>query len=198
MLIIEEKALHCRDETHNHDKIWAAATSETGLYLVVWGRRDTNYQSKTKRFSSMEAARLEFNKLVREKLGKGYQEVAFGDPRHGNIPSFGNQAGTNRNLITSDSLMSDLEAFTTRLARTGTEGLTLLEEDSLRLQFAQLKLKTEVILLDLAATDGQNQRRLKDTSQQMQHAFLELDSRTLTRPHNRTGKAAGSANLLDL
>src|SRR5437762_8278244 len=91
MLIVEERALHCRDEAHNHDKIWAVAVSETGTYMSVWGRRDSKYQTKTKHFGNLYLAQQEFSRLVREKLGKGYQEITFGDPRHGNIPSFGNR-----------------------------------------------------------------------------------------------------------
>lgn len=197
MLIVEEKALHCRDEARNHDKIWASCHSSSGIYLSIWGRRDSKYQTKTKSFGNLYLAQQEFNKLVREKLGKGYREVAFADPRHGNIPSFGNhvnQPGTNRNLVTSESLLADLELFTATLAGAGTDGLVLVEEDSLRLQFAQLKLKTEVMLLDLS--EGQSQRHLKAYSQKMQKVFLELDSGPLNRANLL--KKAEARSFLDL
>lgn len=173
MLIVEERAFHCfRDK---HDKCWAACRTSTGIYIVLWGRRGTRYNTKTKNFSSLALAEREFERLVREKLGKGYLEVAFGDPQHGNIPSFGNSIATsqgeaepNSKLITPDSLVADISAF-----NAGVAGNLTLENDQLRMRFAQLQVKS-LLLLDLTS-DTASQTRLKASTHQMQTLFLELD-----------------------
>jgi predicted DNA-binding WGR domain protein len=65
-------------------KFWEGATEGSAL-TTRWGKVGTAGQSKTKSFASPEAAQKEFDKLVHEKLGKGYVE-------EGDAPATGDAA----------------------------------------------------------------------------------------------------------
>ncbi len=49
------------------------------LLTTAWGRLGTAGQAKTKQFDSMKKAQSEFDRLVAEKLKKGYLESTFGN-----------------------------------------------------------------------------------------------------------------------
>jgi predicted DNA-binding WGR domain protein len=63
--------LECRDA--KHDKFWEGAVAGSTL-TVHFGRIGTDGQTKTKKLASPEAAKHELEKLIREKLGKGYAQ----------------------------------------------------------------------------------------------------------------------------
>ena len=69
------RRLHYRDE--GSDKFWEAAIDGNKL-VVRWGRAGTKGQIQLKSFPDGEAAQKEMEKLIREKLGKGYEPQ---DPR---------------------------------------------------------------------------------------------------------------------
>jgi predicted DNA-binding WGR domain protein len=48
-------------------------------FTTEWGKIGTDGQSKTKEFASAEAAQKEYDKLLKEKLGKGYEEAEPSD-----------------------------------------------------------------------------------------------------------------------
>ena len=54
-------------------KFWEVWTSGNEL-TTRWGRIGTDGQTKTKTFATPEKAQAEHDKLVAEKLGKGYEE----------------------------------------------------------------------------------------------------------------------------
>jgi predicted DNA-binding WGR domain protein len=56
-------------------KFWEIAI-EGDAHTVRFGRIGTNGQSKTKSFASTDDARADADRLVKEKLGKGYREIA--------------------------------------------------------------------------------------------------------------------------
>ncbi len=58
-------------------KFWEAKVDGKKLVLA-WGRIGTAGQSKTKAFANPAAAQAEHDKLVKEKLGKGYAEIGKG------------------------------------------------------------------------------------------------------------------------
>ena len=66
------------------DKFWTI-TLEGEQYTVQFGRRGTVGQTQTKEIGSLDAARQAFDKLVAEKLKKGYKEV--GAARNGAGPA---------------------------------------------------------------------------------------------------------------
>jgi predicted DNA-binding WGR domain protein len=59
-------------------KFWEAGV-EGAVLTIRFGRIGTEGQSKSKALASVEAARKEYDKLVREKTGKGYALVAGGE-----------------------------------------------------------------------------------------------------------------------
>lgn len=63
------RRLHYRDE--GSDKFWEAATDGNKL-VVRWGRTGTKGQIQLKSYPDGEAAQKEMEKLIKEKLGKGY------------------------------------------------------------------------------------------------------------------------------
>lgn len=60
-----------QDETSN--KFWEVELSGVSV-TTRWGRIGADGQSKTKEFSNAEKAKTEYDKLVKEKVGKGYVE----------------------------------------------------------------------------------------------------------------------------
>jgi predicted DNA-binding WGR domain protein len=54
------------------DKFWEAAVDGSRL-ILRWGRVGTKGQLQLKSFPDEEAAGREMEKLIREKMGKGYQ-----------------------------------------------------------------------------------------------------------------------------
>ena len=61
-------------------KFWHVTVDGSEL-VVAFGRIGTDGQVSRKAFPTSEAARAEAEKLIREKLGKGYQEVGQNEPR---------------------------------------------------------------------------------------------------------------------
>jgi predicted DNA-binding WGR domain protein len=61
--------LECKDA--QHDKFWEASVSGSTL-TVRFGRIGTDGQTKAKKLATPDAAKTELEKLIREKLGKGY------------------------------------------------------------------------------------------------------------------------------
>jgi predicted DNA-binding WGR domain protein len=62
--------LRYKDDTI--DKFWEAATDGNRL-VVRWGKTGSKGQIQLKTFPDGDAARKEMEKLIKEKLGKGYQ-----------------------------------------------------------------------------------------------------------------------------
>lgn len=58
----------------NSSKFWEIAIDGCDV-TTRWGRIGTDGQSKTKPFESAQKAETEYNKLIQEKTGKGYDEV---------------------------------------------------------------------------------------------------------------------------
>lgn len=56
------------------NKFWEISKDDSDV-TTVWGRIGTDGQSKTKSFGSLALAEKEYEKLVKEKTGKGYLEV---------------------------------------------------------------------------------------------------------------------------
>ncbi|HQZ19094.1 MAG TPA: WGR domain-containing protein, partial [Vicinamibacteria bacterium] len=61
-------------------KFWHVTVDGSEL-VVAFGRIGTDGQVSRKAFPTSEGARAEAEKLIREKLGKGYQEVGQNEPR---------------------------------------------------------------------------------------------------------------------
>ncbi|WP_143188633.1 WGR domain-containing protein, partial [Burkholderia ubonensis] len=59
----------------NSSKFWEVEQDGSGLN-IRWGRIGTAGQSQTKSFADDAKARAALDKLVKEKAGKGYAEVA--------------------------------------------------------------------------------------------------------------------------
>ena len=57
------------------DKFWRI-TLDGSSFSVNFGKRGTAGQTQSKDFASPDAARTAYDKLIREKTGKGYVEVA--------------------------------------------------------------------------------------------------------------------------
>ncbi|HVU55105.1 MAG TPA: AAA domain-containing protein [Puia sp.] len=64
------RRLHHKE--NGSDKFWEAATDSNKL-IVRWGRSGTKGQIQLKSFPDEEAAKKEMEKLIREKLNKGYR-----------------------------------------------------------------------------------------------------------------------------
>jgi predicted DNA-binding WGR domain protein len=146
MQIVAEWAGHFYDPGENSDKIWASACTDTGDYLSVWGRRgNRKYQSLTKRFGNVAAARFEFDKMVRQKEHKGYQNVPFENPHSGNIPSFKNSLGGNikpgpgPGKITRRGLLERIVRLISRVKER-------FEPDTMLVEFQQLQAVTGLVL----------------------------------------------------
>jgi predicted DNA-binding WGR domain protein len=56
------------------DKFWECTINDSEVH-VRFGRNGTSGQSSTKTFGDNAAAEKHANKLIREKLAKGYSEV---------------------------------------------------------------------------------------------------------------------------
>jgi predicted DNA-binding WGR domain protein len=69
---MEQRSLQYTDS--KSDKFWKI-TLEGSLHTVQYGRSGTAGQTQTKGFATEDAARKSFEKLVAEKLKKGYVEV---------------------------------------------------------------------------------------------------------------------------
>lgn len=81
---MSRREFHYTDEKSN--KFWAISISESST-TVEWGRIGTNGQSKTKDFASPAEAQTSYDKLVREKLKEGYQEVGSSGPAPAAAPA---------------------------------------------------------------------------------------------------------------
>jgi predicted DNA-binding WGR domain protein len=145
MYIVGQWAGHYYDPAENSDKIWAAAYTDTGEYLAVWGRRDNRkYQSQHKHFTSSWAAHTELEKLIKQKKGKGYRQVSFEDPSHGNIPSFqtsveslGATPTTTPAKITLASVISQIKKLSGQIKRH-------FEPDTQLVEYQQLKAIAQI------------------------------------------------------
>lgn len=65
-------------------KFWAVEQAG-GEVSLAWGRIGTKGQAQTKTFASEAKAAAEIDKLIREKLGKGYVEVEAGEVEAGEV-----------------------------------------------------------------------------------------------------------------
>ena len=59
------------------DKFWHIELEDSS-FTVHFGRTGTNGQTQTKEFGSAEAAKKEYDKLIAEKVKKGYTETTVG------------------------------------------------------------------------------------------------------------------------
>jgi predicted DNA-binding WGR domain protein len=145
LAIVEEWAAAKRDAAVNTDKIWAAAYTESGHYLAVWGRRGTRYQSQTKAFPAVAGAAAHFRAKCAEKLGKAYVAVPFAHHQFGNIPSFATGAtggaAADAPRITLDGVLAELAAVPGRLRRAGPRLPEVI------FAFTQTRVKAELLLL---------------------------------------------------
>lgn len=66
-----KRLFHFQDDKSN--KFWEIELSGSS-YTVCFGKLGTNGQTQTKEFADDEKAEKEYNKLVAEKLKKGYIE----------------------------------------------------------------------------------------------------------------------------
>lgn len=145
MQIVGEWAGHYYDLAENSDKIWAAACTDNGGYLAVWGRRgNRKYQFQSKQFNGPTSARAEFDKMVAQKSHKGYQNVPFEDNRFGNIPSFtrsliGNTGGTTTVKITPGKLLERVLDLINRVKER-------FEPDTMLVEFLQLRAASSLVL----------------------------------------------------
>jgi predicted DNA-binding WGR domain protein len=76
-----KKSRHLECTEDGASKFWIGELDGAN-FTTTWGKIGTDGQSKTKTFASPDAAAKEYDKLVKEKLGKGYAdagEVAHGD-----------------------------------------------------------------------------------------------------------------------
>jgi predicted DNA-binding WGR domain protein len=62
-----------RKDDHS-DKFWEISANES-LITIRWGRRGSQGQTQTRQFPTAERAQAELEKLIGEKLRKGYEEV---------------------------------------------------------------------------------------------------------------------------
>ena len=67
------------------DKFWTIEL-DGSAFTVNFGRTGTNGQTQTKEFASPEAAKKEYDKLIAEKVKKGYQETTSGGAGGGTTP----------------------------------------------------------------------------------------------------------------
>ncbi len=75
------------------DKVWAAAYTDEGDFLYVYGRRFTRLTPKAKHFSSVGAARAWFNKKVDEQSRQGYHSIPFDSDAY-RVPGFAHTSST--------------------------------------------------------------------------------------------------------
>ena len=68
---MSKREFHLSDDKSN--KFWTIELAGNS-FTVNFGRTGTNGQTQTKEFASPEAAKKEYDKLVAEKLKKGYRE----------------------------------------------------------------------------------------------------------------------------
>lgn len=160
----------------NSDKIWAAGYATDGaqgVYVAVWGKRAgapgawDKYQSQQKQGSprAMEAL---FDSKVREKTGKGYFAVGFGDSAHGNIPSFsgGSVVATGaagEKQITAAGLLKQIENLISRMVRKASGA----EMSNIVLEFQQVKVKTE-IFIEFGGASGEEKIKIAGLATQLQ------------------------------
>ncbi len=78
----ETRSLHFSDD--KSDKFWTITLEDT-QHTVHYGRTGTQGQQQTKAFPTAEKARQSYEKLIREKLSKGY--VESGEQRLASIPT---------------------------------------------------------------------------------------------------------------
>jgi len=133
--VMEDFAGHCQEYTS--DKVWAACYTDAGEFIVVYGRRPMPNQGGCTQMGSVGAARSKFHKMVKEKLGKGYQEVPW-DDRHYGLRSFVSStpstAPTPATVATSRAAATtSLQALMTRQAekqRAAFEAIRVVVADS--------------------------------------------------------------------
>ena len=85
--VVEQWAGHYSDG-HSSDKVWAAAYTDQGEFMVAYGRRPNATNGGMKTFGSEAAARDHYQRKLAEKRTKGYTEVAF-DDHHFGLRAFG-------------------------------------------------------------------------------------------------------------
>ena len=64
-------------EEGSSSKFWEVEIDDSSV-TTWWGKIGTGGQSKTKDFGTSDKAQKEYDKLVAEKVGKGYEEVGEG------------------------------------------------------------------------------------------------------------------------
>jgi hypothetical protein len=178
LTFVTESAYHFTNHD-NHDKIWAAGVATDAakaIYIAVWGKRMgapgawDHYQSGDKNGTPGQMRAL-YESKVREKLGKGYVQVAFGDLKHGSIPSFsggsvplaaGATAGGQQ--INASNLLGQIENLIARLVR---KGLSSAEMSSIIMEFQQVKAKTE-IFVEFGGASGDEKVKIAGVSGQLQ------------------------------
>jgi hypothetical protein len=184
LTFVAESAYHFTNHD-NHDKIWAAGVATDAaqaIYIAVWGKRMgapgawDHYQSGNKN-GTLGQMRALYDSKVREKLGKGYVQVPFGDSQHGTIPSFsggsvvvaaGSKAAASSQQITASNLLAQIENLIARVVRKKLGGP---EMSSIIMEFQQVKAKTEIFVefggasnddkLKIAGLTGQLQSNLQ-------------------------------------
>ena|SRR5687767_3830543 len=72
---MSRREFHYSDDKSN--KFWTIEL-EDDSFTVHFGRTGTNGQTQTKEFASPDAAKKEYEKLIAEKVRKGYQETGGG------------------------------------------------------------------------------------------------------------------------
>jgi poly [ADP-ribose] polymerase 2/3/4 len=74
---LDKIVLNYFDVRENSNKVWIGEIYADALFVAQWGRvrSDTKLQTKSKQFSSVDAARYELENKKREKLRKGYRET---------------------------------------------------------------------------------------------------------------------------
>ena len=71
-------AVWLRYQDDESDKFWFASLAGEA-FTARWGRRGAKEQSKTQSFASAELARKAYEKIVRAKLGEGYEHAPEGE-----------------------------------------------------------------------------------------------------------------------
>ena len=64
---------HFEFQEGSSQKFWEVEISGNSV-TTTWGRIGTGGQSKTKDFADAAKAKAEYDKLIKEKTGKGYKE----------------------------------------------------------------------------------------------------------------------------
>jgi len=90
--ITEHRKFICTDARTNHNKLWSYTLFDNDDLLVSWGRVGKTLQEKT----HIRAGKYKAEKLVNEKLNKGYKEV--------NILDADGKAGTNSKTLQNSEL----------------------------------------------------------------------------------------------